>query len=193
MRSAFIFLVLTVFVVGVQAAEVYKWVHDKGVVNFTDDYNKIPPAYRNQIKLEGKEVEPPAAPSGAGASPGAPAPVPVQTPAVAGQAPGSTQGQTDRYGIGEAYWRDRARPLKEKYREANQKYDEANKRYQEKADELSQKRYGSPTQYKMNIAQLDEIKAEREGYKAEMTEAEEALKKIAKDAQESGANPEWVK
>jgi len=191
MRSAFMILVLTVLVVGAQAAEVYKWVDDKGVVNFTDDYNKIPPAYRTQIKLEGKVEEPPAAPSGAGASPGAPAPVPVQTPAVAGQAPGSAQ--TDRYGLGEAYWRDRAKPWKEKYREASQKYDEANKRYQEKADELSQRRFGSPTQYKMNIAQLDQIKVEREGYKAEMTEAEEALKKIAKDAQESGGNPEWVK
>ena len=192
MRSVFIVLVLTVLVVGAQAADVYKWVDDKGVVNFTDDYNKIPPAYRNQIKLEGREVEPPAAPSGAGASPGVPAPVPVQKPAVAGQAPGP-QGQTDRYGIGEAYWKDRARPWKEKHREASQKYDEANKKYQEKSDELSQRRFGSPTQYKMNIAQLDEIKAEREGYKAEMTEAEEMLKKIAKDAQESGANPEWVK
>jgi hypothetical protein len=189
MRSAFMILVLTVLVVGAQAAEVYKWVDDKGVVNFTDDYNKIPPAYRNQVRLEGKVEEPPAAPSGA--SPGAPAPVPVQTPAVAGQAPGSAQ--TDRYGLGEAYWRDRAKPWKEKYREASQKYDEANKRYQEKADELSQRRFGSPTQYKMNIAQLDQIKVEREGYKAEMTEAEEALKKIAKDAQESGGNPEWVK
>ncbi len=191
MRSAFMILVLTVLVVGAQAAEVYKWVDDKGVVNFTDDYNKIPPAYRNQVRLEGKVEEPPAAPSGA--SPGAPAPVRVQTPAVAGQAPGPTQGQTDRYGVGEPYWRDRVKPWKEKYREASQKYEQANKNYQEKSDELSQRRFGSPTQYKMNIAQLDQIKVEREGYKAEMAEAEEALKKVAKDAQESGANPEWVK
>ena len=46
MREILIFLVLLILVVPVSAATIYKWVDEKGVANFTDDYDKIPPSYR---------------------------------------------------------------------------------------------------------------------------------------------------
>ena len=32
------------------SASVYKWVDERGVVNFSDDYNKVPPAFRNHVE-----------------------------------------------------------------------------------------------------------------------------------------------
>ena len=38
------------------AASIYKWVDKDGSVNFTDDLNKVPPEYRNQIQMEETEI-----------------------------------------------------------------------------------------------------------------------------------------
>jgi len=32
------------------SAAIYRWVDEKGVVNFTDDYSKVPPEYRNKVE-----------------------------------------------------------------------------------------------------------------------------------------------
>ncbi len=34
------------------AADIYKWVDKDGSVNFTDDLDKVPPEYRDQVKTE---------------------------------------------------------------------------------------------------------------------------------------------
>ena len=93
----------------------------------------------------------------------------------------------------EAYWRDRARPWKERLAEAKEKYEDANKKYMEKSEQLSQRKFGSRTQYKMDIAQLDKLNGERKEYEARMNEAKEMLGKISKEAEEIKADPEWVK
>jgi hypothetical protein len=32
------------------SATIYRWVDEKGVVNFSDDYSKVPPEYRNKVE-----------------------------------------------------------------------------------------------------------------------------------------------
>jgi hypothetical protein len=63
----------------------------------------------------------------------------------------------------------------------------------EKAEELSARRFGSRTQYKTNIIELDRLKEEMFKYGGQIAEANEALEKILKEAQEAKANPDWLR
>jgi mRNA-degrading endonuclease HigB of HigAB toxin-antitoxin module len=84
------------------------------------------------------------------------------------------------------------RPWKEKLKEATEKYEAAEKKYTEKSDELSRRRFGSPTQYKMNIIELDKVREEKEKYQAKISEANAMLENLSKEAQESKADPAWL-
>ena len=178
MRKLFILLILLIFSVPSYAATVYKWVDKEGVVNFTDDLSKVPPSYRNRVeKEERKDVKEKVTP---------------QPPQAA--TPGNEQEEikTDIYGRDESWWRDKVRPWKGRLKEATEKYEAVQKRYTDKSDELSRRRFGSPTQYKMNIIELDKIREEKEKYQAQISEANEMLEKLSKEAQESKADPAWL-
>ncbi len=75
--------------------------------------------------------------------------------------------------------------------EAN--YERAHEGFMQKAEELSLKRFGSPTQYKMKIIELDNAKEEMVKYGEQVAEAKETLEKISKEASEAKANPDWLK
>ncbi len=66
-------------------------------------------------------------------------------------------------------------------------------KFMEKAMELSRMRFGSRTQYKMKIIELDNAKEEMVKYADQIAEAKEALEKISKEAREEKANPDWLK
>ena len=64
MRRLFILLILLAFTVPANGATIYKWVDEKGVVNFTDDHNNIPPVLRSRVETrEYLERELPSSPS----------------------------------------------------------------------------------------------------------------------------------
>jgi hypothetical protein len=48
----FIILILLTFSITAYAHTFYKWVDEKGIVNYTDYYNSIPAAYRNRVEIE---------------------------------------------------------------------------------------------------------------------------------------------
>ena len=178
MRKLFILLILLIFSVPSYAATVYKWVDKEGVVNFTDDLSKVPPSYRNRVEVEErKDVK-----------------EKVTPPSPQAATPGNEQEEikTDIYGRDETWWREKVRPWREQLKEATEKYEAAQKRYTEKSDELSQRRFGSPTQYKMNIIELDKVREEKEKYQAQISEANEMLEKLSKEAKESKADPAWL-
>jgi len=52
MRKLFIILILLTFSITAYAHTFYKWMDEKGIVNYSDDYNSIPPAYRNRVEIE---------------------------------------------------------------------------------------------------------------------------------------------
>jgi hypothetical protein len=62
-----IFIFIFIFVNSASAA-VYKWVDKNGAVNFSDDYSKVPPDYRNKVEEQNtagtRSSTPPQAPSG---------------------------------------------------------------------------------------------------------------------------------
>jgi hypothetical protein len=177
MKKFLIFLILLIFSIPAYAGTIYKWVDKDGGVNFTDDYDRVPPLYRDQVQKEEVVDVPKAAPPNPS----------VQTPPTRGE-----EGEVDIYGRDETWWRDKVLPWKEKLNEATANYEKARDEFMEKSEELSEKRFGSPTQYKMNIIELDGLKEKMKNYEAQMNEAKEQLQKLSKEAQESKADPSWL-
>ena len=62
-----------------------------------------------------------------------------------------------------------------------------------KAMELSRMRFASRGQHRIKIMELDKAKEEMLKYADQIGEAKEALEKISKEAEESKANPDWLK
>ena len=174
-RKMLIFLILLIFVSPAYAHTFYKWVDEKGIVNYTDDYNNIPSAYRDRVEIEWVHEE--------GPSP------PIQKMTL----PKKGETRTDIYGQDEAYWRGKVRPWKEFLKAAEANYERVHSKFMEKAEELSARRFGSRTQYKTNIIELDRLKEEMFKYGDQIAEANEALEKISKEAREAKADPDWLK
>ena len=177
MKIFYILLILLMFSLPAYSATIYKWVDKDGVVNFTDDLSKVPPSYRDRVeKEERKDVKEKV--------------IPRSQAVTREDEPGEIR--ADLYGRDETWWREKVRQWKERLKEATEKYDTAQKRYTEKSDELSRRRFGSPTQYKMNIIELDKIKEEKEKYEAQISEANAMLEKLSKEAKETKADPSWL-
>jgi hypothetical protein len=159
-------------------ANIYKWVDKDGVAHFTDDYSNIPAQYRNQVKTEetgeSQKVETPTAPP------------------PAASVPKSEETKVDRYGQGEDYWRSRVSPWKKKLKEATENSEGISKKINARLEEQSG-RLLTPTQWNMNRAETKQLTEERSKYEAQIKEANEMLSKIAKEAEEAKANPNWLK
>ena len=132
MKKLPILVILLMFSIPASAAIVYKWVDEKGVINFTDDYTKVPPAFRNRVKIE-KYVQ----------QEGNAAPA-QRTVATAKE-----ETRTDIYGRDKSWWRGKVRPWKDQLKEASDEYKKAQKEYMEQAEGLSPYKFGkmSLTQY----------------------------------------------
>jgi hypothetical protein len=176
MKKLLILLILLAFASPTYAATAYKWVDEKGVFSFTDNFSVIPPAYRDQVSTVVMEETPS---EGVAVSPEA-------------AAQKIEEAKTGTYGLGETYWRERVRPWKDQLREAMENYERAHKKFMESAEALSQRRYGSRTQIKMNIIELDRLNMERMEFETQIEEAKGKLGKISNEAKESGADPEWL-
>ncbi len=160
-----------------QAHTFYKWVDEKGIVNYTDDYSNIPPAHRDRVEIEWVHEEGP-------------------TPPIQKMTPQKREEiRKDIWGQGETYWKGKVRPWKEFLKTAEANYEKAHQKFMEKAMEFSRSRFGSwsKTQYKLNIIELDRLKGEMIKYADQIAEAREAMEKISKEAKEARANPDWLK
>ncbi len=175
MRKMLILFILLIFFSPAYAVTTYKWTDEKGVVGFTDDFSIIPPAYRDRVSTEEMEETPSA---GVAASPQA-TPQKIEEP------------KTDIYGLSEIWWREKAHPWKEQLKEATANYETTNMKIIERAEALSRKHW-SPTQYKMNIVDLEKLKEERLKYQAQIAEATERLERISKEAVEAKADLNWL-
>ena len=173
--SLFLFVLLPF----VHAVTFYKWVDKNGVLNFTDDLEKVPSQYRNQVE---KEVE-------QDTSSGEP-PTSAQSPHQRSEEVKETK--KDIYGLGETWWREKARQWNEQLKDATTNLETVNNKIVEKSETISRK-YWSPTQYKMNMVELEKLKEERSKYQAQVDEAKEMLKKLAKEVEDAKADPQWIK
>ena len=175
MRKMFILLILLVFISPAYATTAYKWVNKEGVVNYTDDYGNVPPEYRPRVSTEVMEETPSVG-------------VPISLQATPQKI---EEAKTDIYGLGEIWWREKAHPWKEQFKEATANYENTNMKIIERAEALSRK-YWSPTQYKMNMVDLERLKEERLKNQAQIAEAKEMLERVSKEAVEAKADLNWL-
>jgi hypothetical protein len=171
-------LILLFFFSPCYGSTVYQWVDNNGTYNFTDDHEKIPFAYRNQVRVEKMEdlraMAPPALPSTSKA------------------VPQKEKVKKDVFGLGEEWWREKERPWEGQLGEASENYQAANQEFLNKSDELILRKFGSHQQFKSTIIGMDGIRKERAKYEAKVIEAEEMLEKISREAKESQADPDWL-
>jgi len=175
MQKIYCILFSLVFISFAYSATIYKWVDKNGVVNFTDDYEKVPPLYRNQVQEEEREEvqklpSPPTSP---------------QTPS-----PKEEETGKDVYGRDEAWWQDRVHPWKEQLKDATENLEKAQKKFAEKTVEMGRKGLVSRARYQTEAEKYNEEKMK---YEAQIVEAKEMLGKLSKEAEESKANPDWLK
>lgn len=180
MKEIFSMLVILLLAFPLQAGTLYKWVDKEGVVNFTDDLSKVPPSYRDRVKVEErKDVQEEMSPT------------PPQARIPANE---EEEIRKDIYGRDEAWWRDKVRPWKEKLKEATEKYEEVQKNFTKKAEDLSQTKflYRSRSSTPWEVSELNRLSEEKKMYEAQIAEANEMLEKLSKEAQESKADPAWL-
>ena len=177
MKRILILLILLVVAVPAYAATIYKWVDEKGVINFTDDYTKSPPAFRNRVKAEEYAQQ-------EGTTAPAQATVATTTELI----------RTDIYGRDGTWWREKVRPWREELEEASENYESAQKEYMEQAGGLGPYNFGkmSLTQYQMLSSKLNILNNDIAKYRAQIVEANEMLEKLSKEAIETKADPVWL-
>jgi hypothetical protein len=100
---------------------------------------------------------------------------------------------TDIYGIGEDWWREKVRPLRKKLEELNVSYENAEKKFMEMTEDLSKRGYGNRHTIKAKIIKLDRANKEALKYQDEIAKSDEELERISRDAEESMADPDWLK
>ncbi len=145
-------------------AEVYKWIDGNGTIHFTDDYGNIPSSYPERARVEiRKDIR-------------------EETPSEQQEIiPGVKEEQFISFVEGDEAWRqEKIRSWTERLDEATANYEIAEKKFLEKSEELSRRRFGSPTQYKFDIIKLDALNQERMKYRAQMEEADEMLRNFSK-------------
>ena len=79
--------------------------------------------------------------------------------------------------------------------EATKGYEELEKEVVKNAEGMGPFRFGglSLTQYQMISNRVTMLNEQMEKYRARMVEANEMLKKLSREAEESKADPEWLK
>ncbi len=156
---------------------IYQWVDNNGTFNFTDDLERVPTAYRKEVQQKVIEDV-------------------LETLPIL---PSTTVAPTERelikrdvFGLGEEWWRGKARPWEEQLKEGMDKLEVVKKEFMEESEKLILRKYGSHQQFKSTSLDLDRIKGYKSKYRAQITEAKDLLKKLTKDAEESNTDPGWV-
>lgn len=155
MKKLILIPFLLIICSSVSAANIYKWVDKDGVINFTDDRDKIPPAYRDRVEVEKTEdiVQP-------------------QIPAV-------TQPTSPK---SDETWRKEQSLLWEKrLEEATANYDKVEQDLLKRGEWLVQRRFGSKTQYQMISVELNGMSQRLEELRQQIIEAQGMLDKLSKE------------
>lgn len=156
-------------------AEVYKWIDEKGVVYFTDDFIQIPEKYRpltEKIELPEESVEKKTA------DPSAPKK--------------KEDIYKDRLGRGEDYWKGRVEDWRKNLRTLQEKVESLRIQYNELTEKFNNSK--SSVERASLRRERDQIKTEMDQCKIKIEEAKNMLeKKIPEEAELYKAKLEWLK
>jgi len=108
---------------------------------------------------------------------------------------GTGEIKRDIIGRDETWWRQTLLTVKEKLEDAVQNYRRSYEEYSKNVEKLGSHRFGgiSLTQYQLNSCRLEILDDEMRKYQAQISEVNEMLNKLIKEAKESKANPIWLK
>ena len=176
MKKILILLILLMFTFPAYAITIYKWADEKGVINFTDDYTKIPPAFRNRVKTEEYVQQ-----EG------------TTAPAQATVATTTEQNRTDIYGRDDLV-EGESPSVEGRVKRSPENDENAQKEYMEPAEGLGEFKFGrlSLTQYQMFSYGLEALNKEMETYRGQIAETNEMLGKLSQEAKETNADPAWL-
>jgi chromosome segregation ATPase len=170
-----IFIFLFLFAATLSHAQVYKWVDEKGVVHFTDDFSQIPEKHRQSI--EKRE----------------PAEEKTETKGE-GQAPQKKEGDDykDRLGRGEEYWKARVEQSRKKLHSLQEKLESLRLKYNDLTEKFNASK--SSVERATIRNEREQIKNQMDELRGQIGETKEMLeKKIPEEASLYKAKPEWVK
>ncbi len=163
-------------------AEVYKWVDEKGVVHFTDDFIQIPEKYRPKVETSGSSEER--------------VETRIESEPLSDKKDEKARPREDTYrdriGRGEEYWKGRVGEWNKKLKESQEKVNDLRVKYNELTERFNASKSSAE---RMNLRkERDQIKNEMDRYKTQIEEAKVMLeKKIPEEAQVFKAKPEWIK
>jgi len=102
---------------------------------------------------------------------------------------------TDIYGRDGSWWRSKVFGQREQLKKTVENYEKAYADYNKYVETLGPSRFGrmSLTQYQMFSYRLNIAREELNRYQERMTEVREGLKRLLKEAEESKADPEWLR
>ena len=186
-RSIFlIFIVVLTFPVMSFAQEFYRWVDEKGTIHFTDDPTLIPERYRSQAQPKNPPKEPTASP----AAPATGARKPVKPRERVSEAPG----KKDMLGRGEEWWRAKVKEWTDKLAEAQKGYKAGQAALEGKSKELDDSKL-KPDSFKRKLkGEKKSLEEKVEELEKQVKEARNMLDKVLpKEAQDYGADPDWLK
>ncbi len=107
------------------------------------------------------------------------------------------QGDTgmDIYGRDGTWWRSKVFDQREQLKKAIENYEKAYEDYNKNVEKLGPSRFGkiSLTQYQMFSHKLNILGKEMGRHQDQITEANEGLKQLLKEAEDFKANPEWLR
>ena len=168
--------------------EVYKWVDEKGTVHFTDDPGQIPEKYRDQVQKREPPKEPVFAPPTSSR--------PVETPkrTESDKEAESAPIRKDILGRGEDWWRATAKEWNEKYMTAQKNYESAYGGWKSKESELEASKFKPDSVKRKLKAEMKVLEEKAKDWEKKTEEAKNMLEKVLpKQAEDYGANPDWLK
>lgn len=171
-------LIIAVMAAGPLWGETYEWTDSKGVVNFTDDLDKVPAKYRTKVR----ERESVRSEEGAIPSPGGSEPVMQQTGKVP---PPSSPPVTVYGGHGQGWWRGQYASLRQGIKAIESSL--AEKR--DKLAELKRKRI--IYQRTRDRVAYNQLEAEIKNDEAQLKEVQDKLNALDDEANKGGVPQDW--
>jgi hypothetical protein len=184
MRRAILLLYLVLILAPevIFGQEIYRWVDEKGVIHFADDFTLVPEKYRDQAQKR----KPPEIPS--------------PTPAKPSEGPATTETTQPRpepkdlIGRGEEWWRAKMKEWNDKLSNAQKNYDLAYAALKTKEKELKDSIFKPDRIERKLKSEIKELEGKLKEREKERDEAKNMLEKVLpKEAEDFKADPAWLK
>jgi len=163
--------------------DIYQWVDEKGTIHFTDDMSLVPERYRDQVQKRRplQEPSPPLSPQ-------------VSKEEKTGKESESASERKDLLGRGESWWKAKAEEWNEKLLEAQRNCETAHAGYKKKEKKVEGAKFQPKSLQRKLKTELKALEEKENDWKKQVEEAKNMLEKVLpKEAEESNADPNWVK